>query len=148
MERELSVGAIVFRKNKEIKYLILQYGLGHWGFVKGKLEKGESEKETVIREAEEETGIKDLEFLDNFREKESYFYRWEEKLISKDVIYYLTKTNTEKIKLSHEHKYFKWLNYEDILKILKFKNEKEIFRKADEFLRNEKTSVQRNLDKY
>ena len=145
MEKEVSAGAIIFRRDKKIIYLFLQYGLGHWGFVKGHVEKDEDEKQTIVRETKEETGIGDLEFVDSFRGKESYFYKWEGKLINKEVIYYLAKTNTEKIKLSFEHKDFKWLEYEDAIKLLKFKNQKELLRKADDFLKKEKLSFQKKL---
>lgn len=145
MEKEASAGVIVFKQDKEIKYLLLQYGLGHWGFVKGNIEKGENEKETILREAKEETGISDLQFADNFREKESYFYKREGKLISKEVIYYLAKTDAEKIRLSYEHKDFKWTDFDESIKLIKFKNEREILKKADEFLKK-KVTFQKTLN--
>ena len=57
---EKSCGAVVFLKTlEETKYLLLQYEAGHWDFVKGNVEPEESEKETVLRELQEETGITD-----------------------------------------------------------------------------------------
>lgn len=67
--REKSCGAIVFLKDKEVKCLLLHYEAGHWDFVKGNVEPNENEKETVIRELREETGITDAQFIEGFREK-------------------------------------------------------------------------------
>ena len=67
MLREKSCGAVVFLKKTEVNYLLLRYGAGHWDFVKGNIEPNESEKETVIRELQEETGIVDARFIEGFR---------------------------------------------------------------------------------
>jgi len=75
MPKEVSAGAVIFKRNKEIEYLLLRYEAGHWDFPRGGIEKGEEEKETVVREAREETGIGDLIFLPSFREKIFWFYK-------------------------------------------------------------------------
>lgn len=134
MINEKSAGAIIFIKEKEIKYLLLHYGLGHWEFVKGKIEENENDKEAVIRETKEEVNIEDLKFIPNFKEKIQFFYKKDGNLIKKEVIYYLTKTKTKEIKLSFEHINYKWLDYEEALKQLTFKNSKNILKKAHEML--------------
>ena len=147
MKFEKSAGVVIFRKNREIKYLLLLYGLGHWGFVKGNIEKGEEELETVRREAEEEAGIKDLKFVEGFRESISFFYRRGGELIKKFVTYYLAETKTKRIRLSYEHKDYKWLPYEEALKFLKFENVKNVLEKANEFLKNEKRKTKEKTRK-
>ena len=67
----------------------MHYELGHWGFTKGTIEKGESKKETIAREIEEETGIKDIKFIEGFEEKISYFFRQKGKLFYKEVTFFL-----------------------------------------------------------
>ena len=136
MQNEISSGAIIFIREKEIKYLLLHYGLGHWDFVKGNIEDKENEKDTVIRETEEETNIKDLKFIQGFKEKVKFFFKRDKELVKKEVIYYLAETKTNEIKISFEHTGFKWLNYNDTLKQLTFKNSKEILKKANEMLTN------------
>ena len=64
MKHEKSAGAVVFRKEKEPLYLLLHYEAKHWDFPKGHVEENESDNETVKREVEEETGIKDIEIID------------------------------------------------------------------------------------
>ena len=139
MKHERSAGAIVFIKDKEIKYLLLHYEAKHWDFPKGNIEENESDIETVKREIEEETGIKDIEIVKGFKEKMSYFYRLKGDLISKEVIFLLAKTNTKQIKLSFEHIGFEWLPYEKAIDKLTFKNAKEILIKANKFLKTHKT---------
>ena len=136
MINERSAGAIIFIRDKEIKYLLLHYGLGHWEFVKGNIEENEDIKNTVTRETEEETGIKDLKFISNFKEKIQFFYKRDNNLVKKEVIYYLAETKTEDIKLSFEHIGYKWLTYEEALKQLTFKNSKEILKKVHNMLTN------------
>ena len=136
MISEKSCGAIIFRKNEEIKYLLLHYEAGHWDFVKGNLEPGEQEKETVIREAKEEAGITDLVFVDDFKEKIRYFYRREKQVVRKEVIFYLAETKIKTIRLSYEHIGYSWLNFEEAHKKLTYKNAKDILKKTNDFLEN------------
>jgi 8-oxo-dGTP pyrophosphatase MutT (NUDIX family) len=131
---EKSCGAVVFLKSSEVKYLLLRYGAGHWDFVKGNVEPNESEKETVIRELQEETGIVNAQFIDNFKEKIEYFYRRQGATIHKEVIFFLIETHTEKVKLSFEHVGYTWLNYQHAMKKLTFQNAKNVLQNAHELL--------------
>jgi len=139
MKREISAGAIVFIKEKEPIFLLLHYEEGHWDFPKGHIEGKETDTETVKREVEEETGIKDIEILPNFKEKIQYYFKFKGELISKEVVFYLAKTSTKKIKISSEHIGFEWLPYEKAIEKLTYKNAKEILKKADNFLKTHKT---------
>jgi bis(5'-nucleosidyl)-tetraphosphatase len=132
---EKSCGAVVFLKNKEATYLLLHYEAGHWDFVKGNMELNESEKDTVIRELQEETGITDAKFIEDFREKVEYFYRRQGATIHKEVVFFLIETHTEKIELSYEHIGYAWLNYQRALEQLTFKNAKDVLQKAHELLK-------------
>ncbi len=139
MPKEVSAGAVVFRKDKDIYYLLLHYKSGHWDFPKGHIEDGEEEVKTVEREIEEETGIKDLQLVDGFKEWVKYFFRktYEDKKapwIFKIVNFYLAETKTKQVKISHEHTGYKWLVYNDALKQLTYKNAKDILKKAHQFL--------------
>jgi bis(5'-nucleosidyl)-tetraphosphatase len=133
--REKSCGAVVFLKNTEIQYLLLHYEAGHWDFVKGNVEPNESEKDTVIRELQEETGIADARFIDDFREKIEYFYRRQGATIHKEVIFFLIETHTEKVELSFEHVGYTWLNYQHAMEKLTFKNARDVLQKARELLK-------------
>lgn len=139
--KEISAGAIIFRKDKnENKFLLLEYNYKNkfWDLPKGNIESNEEEKETVKREIEEETGIKDIIFIPEFRERISYIYKREGKTVFKEVIFYLVETNEKKVKLSKEHIGYKWLNYNEALKTLTYPTAKNILKKANEFLTTRK----------
>ncbi len=140
MPVEKSAGAVIFRKdNKKLYYLLLHYEAGHWDLPKGHIEKGESEKEAVLREVKEETGIRDVNFLEEFRTTIKYFFRAGGKTIFKIVVFYLAETRTKEIKLSFEHIGYSWLPYEEALREITFKNAKEVLKKAHDFVMEHKT---------
>lgn len=133
MFNEKSAGCVLFQIDQGIiKYLLLRYGLGHWGFPKGNIEMGEKEQDAGIREVHEETGISKIVLIDNFREKVHYIYKRQGKTIHKEVVYFLAKSNEKKVTLSFEHSEYKWLCYEDSLKQLSFENAKTVLMKANQ----------------
>ena len=127
---ETSAGAVIFTENEERLFLLLGYPSGHWDFVKGKMEAGESALQTAIRETYEETGIKDLEFLDGFEESIRYDFKFRGELIHKKVVFYLAKTHTTHVEISHEHLGFSWLNYEDAVKKTTYDNARRVLSRA------------------
>jgi 8-oxo-dGTP pyrophosphatase MutT (NUDIX family) len=135
MIREKSAGAVVFRKENGIKFLLLKYKFKseYWDFPRGNIEKGEKAEDTAKREIEEETGIKDLKFLKNFKQKVKWFYRRENKLISKEVIYFLAQTDEKEVRISEENVGYEWLSYEEALSKLKPTSQK-VLKEAMKFL--------------
>jgi bis(5'-nucleosidyl)-tetraphosphatase len=138
MLNEKSCGAVVYAKTSEVKYLLLQYEAGHWDFVKGNVEEGETEKETTVRELREETGIVDALFIDGFREKIAYYYKRQGATVYKEVVFFLMETKTTGIKLSFEHVGFDWLSYEDAMRKLSFKNARDVLQKARDYLNKQR----------
>ncbi len=144
--KEKSSGVVIFRKDSSAKiyYLLLNYQQGHWDFPKGHIEKGETEEAAAKREVEEETGIKELVIIRGFREfikwffKRTYDLKKEEKnkapLIFKTAVFFLAETKAEEIKISSEHTGYKWMQFDDALKQLTFKNAKNILQKSNEFI--------------
>jgi len=132
--QEKSCGAVVFVKSDEVLYLLLQYEAGHWDFVKGNVEPNESEKDTVLRELKEETGIVASQTIEGFREKIIYYYRRQGSTVHKEVVFFIIEADTKKVNLSFEHVSFDWLNYERALEKLTFKNAKDVLQKAHAFL--------------
>jgi 8-oxo-dGTP pyrophosphatase MutT (NUDIX family) len=132
---EKSAGAVIFRETSDgIVFLLLHYPSGHWDFVKGKIEKNENSLQTVVRETKEETGISDLNFVEGFEENIEYDFQFEGELIHKKVVFYLAKTNTEKITISHEHLDFVWLDYKNALEKTTYQNAKSALSKANQLL--------------
>ena len=140
MEKEKSAGAVIFKPGKRgNKYLLLHYEAGYWDLPKGHVEKNESEEETARREVKEETGIENIAILRGFKEKIHYFYRFEGKLLSKDVVFFLARADQEDVKISFEHMGFEWLSFDEALERLTYKNAKEILKKANKFLSRNKS---------
>jgi bis(5'-nucleosidyl)-tetraphosphatase len=137
--REKSCGAVVYiKKDDQTKYLLLNYTAGHWDFVKGNVEPNETEKETVLRELKEETGITDATFIESFKETIAYFYRRQCLTVHKEVVFFIIDTHTEKVELSFEHVGYIWLDYKHAMEKLNFKNAKDVLQKAHDFLKKQK----------
>jgi 8-oxo-dGTP pyrophosphatase MutT (NUDIX family) len=134
MPSEKSCGAVIFKRNGNRKYLLLHYEGGHWDFVKGHVDRDESERDTVLRETLEEAGIADPNFIEGYRQPISYYYRRAGKTVYKEVIFYLLESKTDAVRLSREHVGFDWLSYERAYERLTYKNAKETLRKAHECL--------------
>ena len=135
MIEETSAGVVLFRKeNEKILFLLLHYPSGHWDFVKGKMEEGELEKETAIRETEEETGITDVKFLDGFEEWIQYNFQFEGELVNKKVVFFLGETKTRDVKISHEHLNYTWVDYATAMEKTTFDNAKTVLSKSYDLL--------------
>lgn len=134
MLEERSAGAAIF--SEDMQFLLLKYGVGHWDFVKGNIEEGETETETVLREVEEETSIprSKIELDPSFRAHVEYFYRRSRNLVHKEVVYYLAKSFSKDVKVSFEHQDYTWLDYENALEKISYDNSKMILEKAYRFL--------------
>lgn len=140
MPVEKSAGAVIFRReNNKIKYLLIQYTRGHWEFPRGLVEKGESLEETARREIKEEVGIKGIKFIPGFKEWIKFFFKLKGKTIMKIATFLLAEAKTKEVKLSFEHKDYTWLEYEEALGKLTFKNSKEILEKANDYIMKHKT---------
>jgi len=128
MPGERSAGAVIYHQGEERTFLLLKYGWGHWDFVKGNIEEGEEERDTVLREAEEETGLQpgDLTFHPRFRETIRYFYRRENRTIHKEVVYLLAHSATREVRLSHEHTDYVWLPLPEALGRLTYDNARRV----------------------
>jgi bis(5'-nucleosidyl)-tetraphosphatase len=135
MLREKSCGAVIFKKGSQTKYLLLNYAAGHWDFVKGNVEPNEGEKDTVVRELQEETGITDAKFVEDFREAIAYFYRRQGLTVHKEVVFFIMESATDKVTISFEHVGFTWLDYQHALEKLTFKNSKDVLQKAHDYLK-------------
>lgn len=131
----------------------MRYAAGHWDFPKGHIEKGEAYFDTVKREVEEETGLKKITILPGFKDRMRYFMRpkgaaraqepkkpW----VFKMVTFFVARTYTKDVTLSHEHTDYRWLPYNEALKRVTYKNAKNILEKAHQFIRTRQEQKSRN----
>ena len=131
MIKETSAGVVIFRRRRgRNAYLLLHYPSGHWDFVKGRMEDGETRKETALRETREETGISDVSFVDGFEEWIRYEFQNPRGTVRKRVVFYLAETRARRVRISHEHLEFAWLDYDAAVKRATFENARTILKKA------------------
>lgn len=137
--REHSAGAVIFRRQGDkILFLLLQSERGHWEFPKGLVEKGENEEDAARREVKEEVGIEDLSFIGGFKKTINYFFTVPDESwrlprgarVFKTVNFYLAETKTRAVKISSEHKNFKWLEFKEATLLFNYKNHRDILEAA------------------
>ena len=137
MIEETSAGIVLFRKEGPKKlFLLLHYPSGHWDFVKGKMEQGESTHQTAIRETQEETGITDITFIEDFEEWIEYNFKYQGELVQKKVVFFLAETKSKQVNISHEHNGYIWMDYNSSMEKTTFDNAKTVLTKAQKLLSN------------
>lgn len=134
---EMSCGAVVFREiNGEIRFLLIRNRRStYWGFPKGHMERGETKEDTARREVLEETGVH-INIIPDFSLKSEYTIQGK---VEKTVTIFLASTNnTQTVIQREEIEDYVWYDFEKAYKVLRFENDREIIRKAHEFLLNMK----------
>lgn len=130
---EKSCGAVVFRrKSGNVEFLLVKNKKGkNWGFPKGHIEKGETEKDTAVREVFEETGLS-IKLIDGFRVESEYHPR--SKVIKK-VVFFLAEMPDEEIMLQQsEIDRFMWADYGLAQQTFRFNNDRSILTHAKNWL--------------
>ncbi|MDR1196405.1 MAG: NUDIX domain-containing protein [Endomicrobium sp.] len=139
MLKEYSYGAIIYKMEDGRPLFLLIKSKKHdkWGFPKGHVEEGETTGfDTAKREIFEETGIKDIKFINGFREEDIYItdgVRPETKgaQVQKHSIYFLAETFSDDLNYdSEEISQAKWTDFERAQETLYFENQKNMLKKA------------------
>ncbi len=116
--------------------LLLQYPQGHWDLPKGHVEADDSDrKATMRRELAEETGIVDVSVLDGFEERTEYTFRHKGKRQTKEVYWYVAETETLDVNLSHEHRGYLWLDWDQALETITHDETRSVVRLAEQFVK-------------
>jgi 8-oxo-dGTP pyrophosphatase MutT (NUDIX family) len=141
MDIEKSAGAVIFYiKDNEPYFLLLEYET-YWGFVRGQIENGEEIEGTIIREAKEEANLSELKFIPGFKHVQQWFYKLKGQLRRKIATYLLaeiTEKQAKEVRISFEHKSFKFLKLDEALGIMRIANEKKMLEKASEVIKENK----------
>ncbi len=146
MLKEFAAGAVIVRRERgQLLYLLIYSRRNSiWGFPKGHLEPGETEKEAALREIQEETGLDAarLAFLDGFRHEDIYPAASTREAtsglpIEKHSVYYLASTREEHIITDNDEiSDFRWVEFDAALSLIAFESMREVLRAAHTFLRH------------
>ena len=118
--KTLSSGVVVVRREVDLWRYLMLMAYGYWDFPKGIVEPGEEPLDAAIREVEEESAIKDLDFRWGYGFRETAPYN-----NGKVARYYLAETRTSRVELPvnpaigrPEHDEYRWFVYEEALKVV------------------------------
>jgi len=129
----VSSGGVIFRAvNGQFEVALISRGRV-WCLPKGLIEQGETVGETALREVKEETGL-EAEIVEKIGEINYYFYRG--RRYFKTVHFFLLKYVGGSVS-NHdcEADSVKWFPTSKALQVLTYVNEKRIFKKAKEMLK-------------
>ncbi|MEM0158310.1 MAG: NUDIX domain-containing protein [Thermoplasmataceae archaeon] len=135
-EKQASSGIITFRIiNGKLEYLFLKRKEGFLDFPKGHIEAGETPIEAARRETMEETGL-EPDVIEGFTYEMNYFYTFNGKRINKRVIMFLGRsTDFKSAHHSSEHTGIVWLEFDDAMLNIKYNNQKEALKSAQDYLK-------------
>jgi 8-oxo-dGTP pyrophosphatase MutT (NUDIX family) len=136
---EYSSGGVVYRAIANGYEFAAVHRARHtdWSLPKGHIEAGESREEAALREVKEETGL-DARIVAPIAEV-VYFYRRgrgpESVLIHKTVYHYLLEALTYDFGGPNwEVSEYRWVSMSEAQDVLSYENDREVVRKAGEFL--------------
>ena len=115
--------------------LLLQYPQGHWDLPKGHVEPDDDNRQaTMLRELAEETGITDVTVLEGFVERSEYSFRRKGKRKEKEVHWYVAETEQMHVELSHEHRGYLWLDWDQALETITHDETRSVVRLAQRYV--------------
>ncbi len=130
---EKSSGGVLYRRNKgtiEVALVAVKGG-NVWCLPKGLIEKGEDEKDTAVREVMEETGLRGR-IVDKIGDISYWYFIKDENIkCKKTVCFYLLEfVGGDTKEHSWEVDRAEWFGIDEALRLLSYKDEKNILSKA------------------
>ena len=140
---ETSSGGVVFRRAQaDPHFLLIRDPYGNWGLPKGHLEGGETPKETAVREVAEETGLCELEVVDQLPTIDWYF-KDGAVVVHKFCHFFLIESPTGDPcpQLDEGITECVWLPLDGALGTLSYANAREVLRAAGDRLNRSRTDT-------
>ena len=132
-KRNRAAGIIVLHSKTNKILLLYRTQYRHWEYSKGRIEKGETEKQAAKRELREEVNIKKIKLVPDFKVRINYSFRAEGLTILRSVVYFLGYSS-DRIRLSSEHSAYRWCTFNEARKRFRHRNYKNIISKVKEYL--------------
>lgn len=137
MPDERAAGVILFRERPDHReYLLIKNPGGHWGFPKGRIEPGEDEAVTALREVGEEVGITHVQMIPGFQVRESYTFLRRGQVVNKEVVLFLASSPEDGRPGAAEVEALEWFPFTLALDRLVYPEQRRALRRAEEFLAN------------
>jgi dATP pyrophosphohydrolase len=132
MRLPIQVEAIIFRRSGSvIEYLLLKRlpeRNGFWQPVTGGVEEGETREEALRREIREETGVRNIVAV----MEGLYYFEFSDPNLNQEYVYGVEVSPWEEIVLDRkEHSEYKWCSFQEALRLLHWKENKEALRKLN-----------------
>ncbi len=132
------VEAVIFRIKKFPEFLVLKRSdddkiyPGLWQIVSGGIERGEKAYEAAARETYEETGMVPKKLYNTPLTNTFYFFS--DDSVNVSPVFAVEVDPGIAVKLSVEHKEFRWLEKEDAISLLVWPGQKEAVRSVYEYV--------------
>ncbi len=135
MVDEKSCGIITILKKEKDFFLILKQTDEHWSFPKGHMKKGETSRETALRELKEETGITEIKLASLPSIFEEYDFCCNITNCHKINEYFIGFVVDDKVVIQVEEiSEYKWATFEEVMKIFQYESRKEVLTQAKKYL--------------
>ena len=123
-------GVVIYRGKVLLLYKNIHHRYEGWVLPKGTVEEGEDHETTALREVKEESNV-DAKII-KYVGKSSYTFTVPEGDVSKDVHWYLMRSNSYQSRPQREEFFVDsgYYKYHEAYHLLKFPNEKDILEKA------------------
>lgn len=127
-----------------LSFLLIKHKAGHWSFPKGHADPGETIMETARRELFEETGIREIDIIEDktFSERYESVIKKTGETCDKTVTFFVGFVMSKEIatpeNFQEEIPEARWVEAENVVNQLTYLEAKEIFRQVYEFLQSEK----------
>lgn len=132
MDKKIGAGGVVVKMEKgAVKVLLIKDSYGHWTWPKGHMEKDETPAETAVREIQEETGLNDLEVIEELGRQEYYFTLRGQRIFKTVHIFLVKAVHGEKITVQKsEIETAEWFDAKDAIEKIEYKGSRELLEKG------------------